>query len=101
MRENLSTNKTMNQPRMLDGKSVAAAVLDECRAEVEALKSRGTTPGLAVVLVGDRTFGVGDWIQCSGGAAGTLSGVVEGVGFRSTRIPKEPERPARWRAGCT
>ncbi|MGA0854825.1 MAG: bifunctional methylenetetrahydrofolate dehydrogenase/methenyltetrahydrofolate cyclohydrolase FolD [Luteolibacter sp.] len=43
----------MNQPRMLDGKSVAAAVLDECRAEVEALKSRGTTPGLAVVLVGD------------------------------------------------
>ena len=38
---------------MLDGKSVAAAVLDECRAEAEALKSRGTTPGLAVVLVGD------------------------------------------------
>ena len=38
---------------MLDGKSVAAAVLDECRAEVEALKSRGITPGLAVVLVGD------------------------------------------------
>lgn len=43
----------MNQPRLLDGKSVAAAVLDECRAEAEALKSRGTTPGLAVVLVGD------------------------------------------------
>lgn len=38
---------------MLDGKSVAAAVLDECRKEAEALKSRGTTPGLAVVLVGD------------------------------------------------
>jgi len=38
---------------MLDGKSVAAAVLHECRSEVEALKSRGTTPGLAVVLVGD------------------------------------------------
>lgn len=43
----------MNQPRLLDGKSVAAAVLDECRAEAEALKSHGTTPGLAVVLVGD------------------------------------------------
>lgn len=43
----------MNHPRLLDGKSVAAAVLDECRAEVEALKSHGTTPGLAVVLVGD------------------------------------------------
>jgi MscS family membrane protein len=40
----------------------------------------------AGVLVGDRAFGVGDWIQCNGGAAGTLSGVVEGVGFRSTRI---------------
>lgn len=43
----------MNQPRLLDGKFVAAAVLDECRAEVEALKSRGMTPGLAVVLVGN------------------------------------------------
>ena len=43
----------MNHPRLLDGKSVAATVLDECRAEVAALKSRGTTPGLAVVLVGD------------------------------------------------
>jgi methylenetetrahydrofolate dehydrogenase (NADP+)/methenyltetrahydrofolate cyclohydrolase len=52
MRKIFSTNP-MNQPRLLDGKSVAAAVLDECRAEVEALKSRGTTPGLAVVLVGD------------------------------------------------
>jgi methylenetetrahydrofolate dehydrogenase (NADP+)/methenyltetrahydrofolate cyclohydrolase len=52
MRKNFSANP-MNQPRLLDGKSVAAAVLDECRAEVEALKSRGTTPGLAVVLVGD------------------------------------------------
>ena len=40
----------------------------------------------AGVLVGDRPFGVGDWIQCSGGAVGTLSGVVEGVGFRSTRV---------------
>jgi methylenetetrahydrofolate dehydrogenase (NADP+)/methenyltetrahydrofolate cyclohydrolase len=52
MRKKFSTNP-MNQPRLLDGKSVAAAVLDECHAEVEALKSRGTTPGLAVVLVGD------------------------------------------------
>lgn len=50
---NIFSNNLMNQPRLLDGKSVAAAVLDECRAEVEALKSRGTTPGLAVVLVGD------------------------------------------------
>lgn len=43
----------MNTPRILDGKSVAAAVLDECRAEAAALKAAGITPGLAVVLVGD------------------------------------------------
>jgi methylenetetrahydrofolate dehydrogenase (NADP+) / methenyltetrahydrofolate cyclohydrolase len=42
----------MNSPQILDGKSVAAAVLDECRAETAALLARGITPGLAVVLVG-------------------------------------------------
>jgi methylenetetrahydrofolate dehydrogenase (NADP+)/methenyltetrahydrofolate cyclohydrolase len=42
----------MNMPRILDGKSVAAAVLDECRAEAAALTAIGITPGLAVVLVG-------------------------------------------------
>jgi len=43
----------MNGPRILDGKAVAAAVLDECRAEVAELTARGIVPGLAVVLVGD------------------------------------------------
>ncbi len=43
----------MNTPRILDGKSVAAAVLDECRTETAALIAKGVTPGLAVVLVGD------------------------------------------------
>ncbi|GAA5483829.1 bifunctional methylenetetrahydrofolate dehydrogenase/methenyltetrahydrofolate cyclohydrolase FolD [Haloferula sargassicola] len=38
--------------KIIDGKAVAAAVLEECRKEVEELKSRGVTPGLAVVLVG-------------------------------------------------
>jgi methylenetetrahydrofolate dehydrogenase (NADP+)/methenyltetrahydrofolate cyclohydrolase len=42
----------MNSPKILDGKSVAAAVLDECRAETASLLARGTQPGLAVVLVG-------------------------------------------------
>ena len=42
----------MNSPKILDGKSVAAAVLDECRAETAALLARGIQPGLAVVLVG-------------------------------------------------
>jgi methylenetetrahydrofolate dehydrogenase (NADP+)/methenyltetrahydrofolate cyclohydrolase len=43
----------MNSPKILDGKSVAAAVLDECRAETAALLARGIKPGLAVVLVGN------------------------------------------------
>lgn len=38
---------------VIDGKAVAASVLEECRAEVQELKSKGITPGLAVVLVGD------------------------------------------------
>lgn len=37
---------------VIDGKAVAAAVLEECRSEVAELTSQGITPGLAVVLVG-------------------------------------------------
>jgi methylenetetrahydrofolate dehydrogenase (NADP+)/methenyltetrahydrofolate cyclohydrolase len=43
----------MTTPRILDGKAVAAAVLDECRAEAAELIAQGITPGLAVVLVGE------------------------------------------------
>ena len=43
----------MKQPLVIDGKSVAAAVLEECRAEAAALTAKGITPGLAVVVVGD------------------------------------------------
>jgi methylenetetrahydrofolate dehydrogenase (NADP+)/methenyltetrahydrofolate cyclohydrolase len=39
--------------RLIDGKAVAARVLDECREGVAALVSSGITPGLAVVIVGD------------------------------------------------
>ena len=42
----------MNPPKILDGKAVAAAVLDECRAETAELLAKGIKPGLAVVLVG-------------------------------------------------
>ena len=38
---------------VIDGKAVAASVLEECRAEVQELKAKGIIPGLAVVLVGD------------------------------------------------
>jgi methylenetetrahydrofolate dehydrogenase (NADP+) / methenyltetrahydrofolate cyclohydrolase len=43
----------MNAPLILDGKALAATVLDECRAEVADLARHGITPGLAVVVVGD------------------------------------------------
>lgn len=43
----------MSQPRILDGKAISAAVLEECRAEAAELKAKGITPGLAVVLVGN------------------------------------------------
>lgn len=38
---------------LIDGKAVAAKVLAECHAETAALIASGTTPGLAVVLVGE------------------------------------------------
>lgn len=44
----------MTTPRILDGKAVAATVLEECRLGAsELLAARGITPGLAVVLVGE------------------------------------------------
>lgn len=39
--------------RLLEGKPVAEAVLEDVRARVAALARRGVTPGLATVLVGD------------------------------------------------
>ena len=39
--------------KKIDGKAVSAKVLEECRAEVQALSAEGITPGLAVVLVGE------------------------------------------------
>ncbi|MFD0895362.1 bifunctional methylenetetrahydrofolate dehydrogenase/methenyltetrahydrofolate cyclohydrolase FolD [Luteolibacter ambystomatis] len=43
----------MSDFKIIDGKAVAASVLDEVRAETAELKARGVTPGLAVVLVGE------------------------------------------------
>ena len=40
-------------PKILDGKAVAARVLEECREGAAELAARGITPGLAVVLVGE------------------------------------------------
>jgi len=38
---------------IIDGKKVAAEVLEKCAGEIAELKGLGTTPGLAVVLVGE------------------------------------------------
>jgi methylenetetrahydrofolate dehydrogenase (NADP+)/methenyltetrahydrofolate cyclohydrolase len=38
---------------LIDGKAISARINGESRAEVEKLKARGITPGLAVVLVGE------------------------------------------------
>jgi methylenetetrahydrofolate dehydrogenase (NADP+)/methenyltetrahydrofolate cyclohydrolase len=38
---------------LIDGAAIAASVREECRQRVEALKARGITPGLAVVIVGE------------------------------------------------
>jgi methylenetetrahydrofolate dehydrogenase (NADP+)/methenyltetrahydrofolate cyclohydrolase len=43
----------MNTPLILDGKAVAATVLEECRLGALELAAKGITPGLAVVLVGE------------------------------------------------
>jgi methylenetetrahydrofolate dehydrogenase (NADP+)/methenyltetrahydrofolate cyclohydrolase len=42
-----------DQDSLIDGTKVAAKVTDEVAAKVAALKARGVTPGLTVVLVGD------------------------------------------------
>jgi methylenetetrahydrofolate dehydrogenase (NADP+)/methenyltetrahydrofolate cyclohydrolase len=41
--------------KMIDGDAVAARYRDSLKAEIAALKDKGITPGLAVVLVGDNS----------------------------------------------
>lgn len=43
----------MDDVRRIDGKAVAAGVLEQCRERAAQLIAEGVTPGLAVVLVGD------------------------------------------------
>ena len=42
-----------NPHKLIDGRAVAEKVYAELRGEIALLKASGTTPGLAVVLVGD------------------------------------------------
>ncbi len=39
--------------KIIDGHAVARQVREECRAQVQALATRGVVPGLAVIMVGD------------------------------------------------
>ena len=39
--------------KIIDGKAVAEKVINECKVEIAALKDKGITPGLAVVLIGN------------------------------------------------
>ncbi len=39
--------------QIIDGKQVASQVLEEVKTDIDILKAKGITPGLAVVLVGD------------------------------------------------
>jgi methylenetetrahydrofolate dehydrogenase (NADP+)/methenyltetrahydrofolate cyclohydrolase len=43
----------VNDSKIIDGRTVAEKVYSELRDEISSLKAKGTTPGLAVVLVGD------------------------------------------------
>ena len=43
----------MTVAELIDGKRIAAEIRQEVKGEVDELKGRGVTPGLAVVLVGD------------------------------------------------
>jgi methylenetetrahydrofolate dehydrogenase (NADP+)/methenyltetrahydrofolate cyclohydrolase len=40
-------------PRLIDGRAVAQKVYAELREEIANLKSQGSIPGLAVILIGD------------------------------------------------
>ena len=39
--------------KLISGPEVSSEIYGELRARIETLKSQGTTPGLAVILVGD------------------------------------------------
>ncbi len=49
----LKTLILSNLPKLVDGRAVAEKVYAELRGEIAAFKAEGTTPGLAVVLVGE------------------------------------------------
>ena len=53
MQDHVIGKEQMNMAQRIDGKAVSAKVRAAVAQEVAALKERGVTPGLAVVIVGD------------------------------------------------
>lgn len=49
----INFQETCNMATIIDGKAIAAKIRTEIKEEVEKLKVKGVTPGLAVVLVGE------------------------------------------------
>ncbi|MCH9753710.1 MAG: bifunctional methylenetetrahydrofolate dehydrogenase/methenyltetrahydrofolate cyclohydrolase [Alphaproteobacteria bacterium] len=43
----------MKQSNIIDGKEIAKSIIDEAILDIKSLKSKGITPGLAVIIVGN------------------------------------------------
>lgn len=68
----------MSQTKILDGKAIAATVIEECRTESNSLQKSGIIPGLAVVLVGDD--------PASAVYVGSKTRTCAALGFHSPKI---------------
>ena len=44
------------QTKIIDGAMIASEIKEDLKKQVEDLKEKGLTPGLAVVLVGDNSL---------------------------------------------
>lgn len=76
--------------KILDGKAVSASVKEQVANETAALKEKGITPGLAVVIVGDD--------PASHVYVNNKKKACAQVGFHSenTRCPRRLRRRSCW-----
>lgn len=76
------------QTQLLDGKLMAAGLMEELRARVNTLKQKGVTPGLAVILVGEDPASQ-VYVRNKGVACDEL-----GLYSKTIRMPKETTQEA-------
>ena len=69
--------------KLIDGTAVGKQMRAELTADIQALKARGVTPGLAVVLVGDNPASV-VYVRMKGKACNEA-----GLYHETIRLPKE------------